>query len=1451
VDTKEIKIFMKLRKLIIRNYAHILLSLFIIPTISLFSLAAGTGVVSELDGMQFEQTVSNAFAKPGDKLNFTITYSNTMSETAYNVTIFEWVPAGLTFVTSKPFYDGASDPDAGFYQWSRGNLLPGQNGSIVIKAVVNNVPVGTTIMNTVQLAYENEERIEVTSDVKVTVTQAAGVEVLPDQIHSVPPSSGAWTEYNITLTNTGNGIDAFDISLRSVAYNPSGSSHNWTIKLYNSTGYTQNAPVATVYDNNSEDSSSWTEHGVLTNVILESGESTWYIVKVIEAEGTSGSGDAYLDFQLVATSLLDPNVSDMSDETTIVKSVAGLTLAPDNLRYANPGESIVYYYILVNNGQTEVIDLDYTSPWEWEYSFWLENGTALVDTDGSGNVDVGTLPKNAYVYVLVKVTVPHNTPAGTIVTAVVTATGVTSGSYDVASDTTNVKSAPVLSLDKKLVSENPIYEGDVVTYEIRIVNLGNTRLTGFLLDDAFETLSLDFSGSQPSESSYDEIAGTILWENLGALEPGQEITVTVNFVAAAGDDMVRQSANVIDAEDEFGNLISIISVNRELRIIGSNTLTVTASANQAVGGSFSTTWTEHGVQKEGVFATPQSMACDQGTTATVSSPESPLNNGNVRYVFDSYSPSGTVIMDYDKTVTINYLTEYALTFEQIGSGEPVYITVDGAQLSEALPQLFWVEESSTISFSYPPVITDDDGTTRYVLTGVSGSTTDASVTVNAPTVVTGFFKTQYHLTVATDPEGLGAPQYSGWYDSGTYADIEVERLTGGDGASTRYRFEHWIGEGIINSTNSSSQIVMDAPKTATALFVKQFYITIISLHGSPTSSQWVDSGKSLTAIVVSPTEIVSNQTQWKCVGLSVDGVIETVNISYTFENIQEPHIVEFYWVEQFWLQVDTAVSGTSVEGTGWYDSGTSATISTTPYQPSTTHRFVFVSWTSIGQNEALITDPAASGTTVLMDSYYVVQANWQEQWYVTVISSHDDPTPSRWVNTGESLTVSVTTPADNNGAGTRYRCIGYRIDAGSLLEGASCTLINVHAAHRVEFEWKAQYYLTMSTNLGVVSPHSGWYNAGSTVSIEAFAPAATEGKGYVWHRWAGTGTGSYSGIQNPATVTIEKPISETAYWKIEPILTVKISSETIANGHKIVILGQTDPVQPGLDISLIYELPNGTQINRIVYINDEGLFEDAFDLDQDYLYDLFVDRGTWKITAIRPSDAIHEVTEASATLKVEPQISPQINPLLIVVMIISVGAIVYLPPSKRIRNNGHWSRIVLVLSLAGLALGAASLALDWLSVAGTVTTFDATYKVEISLYPFRTGLVSITEGLQYTGREMPSLVNQSLQSVIGSSGPVSTVFLVPIGCVLSLSVFYRPKNTRKRKFKAAVLIIAGILVIISVVHTSIFVQGQTSIISGASTGYGAGPYLALLGGALTILSGLFTTREKHNNANKT
>ncbi len=93
-----------------------------------------------------------------------------------------------------------------------------------------------------------------------------------------------------------------------------------------------------------------------------------------------------------------------------------------------------------------------------------------------------------------------------------------------------------------------------------------------------------------------------------------------------------------------------------------------------------------------------------------------------------------------------------------------------------------------------------------------------------------------------------------------------------------------------------------------------------------------------------------------------------------------------------------------------------------------------------------------------------------------------------------------------------------------------------------------QYYLTNNaTTGGSVSPASGWYNSGAVMGISASASS-----GYFFNNWTGTGAGSYSGTNSPASVTMNGPITETANFLPQPQL------KSITLGTNLVIFWPTN-----------------------------------------------------------------------------------------------------------------------------------------------------------------------------------------------------------------------------------------------------------------------------------------------------
>ncbi|HXI85003.1 MAG TPA: glycosyl hydrolase family 28-related protein [Verrucomicrobiae bacterium] len=119
--------------------------------------------------------------------------------------------------------------------------------------------------------------------------------------------------------------------------------------------------------------------------------------------------------------------------------------------------------------------------------------------------------------------------------------------------------------------------------------------------------------------------------------------------------------------------------------------------------------------------------------------------------------------------------------------------------------------------------------------------------------------------------------------------------------------------------------------------------------------------------------------------------------------------------------------------------------------------------------------------------------------------------------TGSNHTIATTTP-QGGGAGVQYAWSSWS-DGGPISHTVSPTVTANYTAN-----FATQYFLTMNASPeGSVSPSSNWYNNGTNVNISASALS-----GYAFDAWTGTGSGSYSGTNNPASITINGPIMQTA-----------------------------------------------------------------------------------------------------------------------------------------------------------------------------------------------------------------------------------------------------------------------------------------------------------------------------------
>ena len=149
-----------------------------------------------------------------------------------------------------------------------------------------------------------------------------------------------------------------------------------------------------------------------------------------------------------------------------------------------------------------------------------------------------------------------------------------------------------------------------------------------------------------------------------------------------------------------------------------------------------------------------------------------------------------------------------------------------------------------------------------------------------------------------------------------------------------------------------------------------------------------------------------------------------------------------------------------------------------------------------------------------------VQTNLAGLTFTVDSTSYTAPQSFTW-QPGSSHTIGTTSP-QNGATGVRYVWTSWS-DGGAISRTIAPTKNKTFTA-----KFTTQCYLTMAHGTGgTVTPASGWKNSGATVSITA-RPAT----GYSFGSWTGTGTGSFSGTTNPASITMGGPITETATFTL-------------------------------------------------------------------------------------------------------------------------------------------------------------------------------------------------------------------------------------------------------------------------------------------------------------------------------
>ena len=231
--------------------------------------------------------------------------------------------------------------------------------------------------------------------------------------------------------------------------------------------------------------------------------------------------------------------------------------------------------------------------------------------------------------------------------------------------------------------------------------------------------------------------------------------------------------------------------------------------------------------------------------------------------------------------------------------------------------------------------------------------------------------------------------------------------------------------------------------------------------------------------------------------------------------------------------------------TAWYDSGAtinyefSATISA-----GTGKQYLWTSTGGLGQSVragSFIVTATGTVTGTYKTQYWITfTASGVEtdstDTVVTVNGATKNPSQlpyPTWYDSGATITYSFASPVSAS-PGKQYAWsstsgLGQTDPSGSFMSSTPGTVTGTY---------KTQYELTMAVDPsggGITIPDVGphWYDAGENVPIDATGIGV-----YIFTSWTGEGDGSYTGPSNPASVTMNEPITQTAHFAQAVTITV-------------------------------------------------------------------------------------------------------------------------------------------------------------------------------------------------------------------------------------------------------------------------------------------------------------------------
>jgi uncharacterized repeat protein (TIGR01451 family) len=516
----------------------------------------------------------------GETVSFDVTLTNTGLTPIITLPLEDTYDSTyLDFQSASPAPDFV-DEATGTLRWNNlapsSGLVPDQSVTVTLNftalaSTAGGVTVNTATVSGAQDDNENELPQQEASDNVIIVAASFALSKVRTTASSVP--IGEAVSFDVTIVNTGDtGITVLPLE---DTYDP-------TYLDY------QSASPAPDFVDETMGTLRW--NNLASSGTLLPGGSVVVTLNFTALASTAGGvtvNSATVSEAMDENEQLLPEQT-ASDNVTIVTADFGLSKVRTTASPVPVGGAVSFDVTIVNTGQTGISLLPLNDTYDPAYLDYQSASPApdfVDETMGTlrwnNLAPSGGLLPGGSVVVTLNFTALASTDGGVTVNSATVSEAMDENEQllpeQTASDNVTIVTAD-FGLSKVRTTASPVPVGEAVSFDVTIVNTGQTGISVLPLDDTYDPAYLDYQSASPAPDSVDETTGTLHWNNLapsGGLLPGGSVVVTLNFTALASTGelpggVTVNTATVSGAQDDSGLQLSEQTANDNVSIVAEN-----------------------------------------------------------------------------------------------------------------------------------------------------------------------------------------------------------------------------------------------------------------------------------------------------------------------------------------------------------------------------------------------------------------------------------------------------------------------------------------------------------------------------------------------------------------------------------------------------------------------------------------------------------------------------------------------------------------------------------------------------------------------------------------------------------------------------------------------------------------------------------------------------------------